>query len=151
MGITIWTVLIYEFIQATFLKVVASAIVDKYIGESARIIREMFGFARDHEPCVIFMDEIVSKQFDSSTPFVPWRNTCFGSSCDSSLLLFLSKSTGDELRTVRRLLGIPVKRQQMQRRAFERFDKDSSFKTQRTQEDGVQTERDQQLPLQRDC
>mmetsp|Transcript_34146 Transcript_34146/g.37742 ORF Transcript_34146/g.37742 Transcript_34146/m.37742 type:complete len:436 (-) Transcript_34146:64-1371(-) len=45
-------------IAATFLKVVASAIVDKYIGESARIIREMFGFARDHEPCVIFMDEI---------------------------------------------------------------------------------------------
>ena len=43
-------------INATFLKVVASAIVDKYIGESARIIREMFGFARDHEPCVIFMD-----------------------------------------------------------------------------------------------
>merc|ERR1712232_244225 len=45
-------------ISATFLKVVASAIVYKYIGESARIIREMFGFARDHEPCVIFMDEI---------------------------------------------------------------------------------------------
>jgi 26S proteasome regulatory subunit T4 len=45
-------------ISATFLKVVASAIVDKYIGESARIIREMFAFARDHEPCVIFMDEI---------------------------------------------------------------------------------------------
>mmetsp|Transcript_28093 Transcript_28093/g.47755 ORF Transcript_28093/g.47755 Transcript_28093/m.47755 type:complete len:428 (-) Transcript_28093:26-1309(-) len=45
-------------INATFLKVVASAIVDKYIGESARIIREMFGFARDHQPCVIFMDEI---------------------------------------------------------------------------------------------
>jgi len=45
-------------IKANFLKVVASAIVDKYIGESARIIREMFGYAREHEPCVIFMDEI---------------------------------------------------------------------------------------------
>ena len=45
-------------IQATFLKVVASAIVDKYIGESARVIREMFGYARDHQPCVIFMDEV---------------------------------------------------------------------------------------------
>merc|ERR1712203_933626 len=45
-------------LDCNFLKVVASAIVDKYIGESARIIREMFGFAKDHQPCVIFMDEI---------------------------------------------------------------------------------------------
>jgi len=45
-------------IDANFLKVVASAIVDKYIGESARVIREMFGYARDHQPCIIFMDEI---------------------------------------------------------------------------------------------
>jgi 26S proteasome regulatory subunit T4 len=50
------------------LKVVASGIVDKYIGESARVIREMFSkrseilipiaFAKEHEPCIIFMDEI---------------------------------------------------------------------------------------------
>merc|ERR1712076_137986 len=45
-------------LDANFLKVVSSAIVDKYIGESARLIREMFNYARDHEPCVIFMDEI---------------------------------------------------------------------------------------------
>jgi SpoVK/Ycf46/Vps4 family AAA+-type ATPase len=32
--------------------------VDKYIGESARLIREMFGYAKEHQPCVIFMDEI---------------------------------------------------------------------------------------------
>jgi len=45
-------------IEANFMKVVASAIVDKYIGESARVIREMFGYAKEHQPCVIFMDEI---------------------------------------------------------------------------------------------
>ncbi|XP_004292012.1 PREDICTED: 26S protease regulatory subunit S10B homolog B-like [Fragaria vesca subsp. vesca] len=45
-------------IDANFLKVVSSAIVDKYIGESARMIREMFNYARDHQPCIIFMDEI---------------------------------------------------------------------------------------------
>jgi len=45
-------------IDARFMKVVSSAIVDKYIGESARLIREMFGYAREHEPCIIFMDEI---------------------------------------------------------------------------------------------
>jgi len=45
-------------LDTNFLKVVSSAIVDKYIGESARVVREMFGYAREHEPCVIFMDEI---------------------------------------------------------------------------------------------
>lgn len=45
-------------VQAKFLKVVASAIVDKYIGESSRMIREMFAYAKDHQPCIIFMDEI---------------------------------------------------------------------------------------------
>lgn len=45
-------------INGAFLKIVASAIVDKYIGESARVIREMFGYAKDHQPCVMFMDEI---------------------------------------------------------------------------------------------
>ena len=45
-------------LDTNFLKVVSSAIVDKYIGESARLIREMFGYAKDHEPCIIFMDEI---------------------------------------------------------------------------------------------
>ena len=57
-------------IDANFLKVVASAIVDKYIGESARIIREMFGYARDHQPCIIFMDEIDAiggKRFSEGT------------------------------------------------------------------------------------
>ena len=45
-------------VTANFLKVVASAIVDKYIGESARVIREMFAYAKENQPCIIFMDEI---------------------------------------------------------------------------------------------
>ncbi|KQK16699.1 26S proteasome regulatory subunit 10B homolog A [Brachypodium distachyon] len=44
--------------DVNFMKVVSSAILDKYIGESARMIREMFTYARDHQPCIIFMDEI---------------------------------------------------------------------------------------------
>lgn len=31
---------------------------NKYIGESARLVREMFQYARDHEPCILFIDEI---------------------------------------------------------------------------------------------
>uniref|UniRef100_A0A183CLP1 AAA domain-containing protein n=1 Tax=Globodera pallida TaxID=36090 RepID=A0A183CLP1_GLOPA len=45
-------------LNCNFLKVVSSAIVDKYIGESARMIREMFNYARDNQPCIVFMDEI---------------------------------------------------------------------------------------------
>lgn len=45
-------------IGANFIFSPASGIVDKYIGESARIIREMFAYAKEHEPCIIFMDEI---------------------------------------------------------------------------------------------
>ena len=37
-------------LDTNFLKVVSSAIVDKYIGESARLVREMFGYAKEHEP-----------------------------------------------------------------------------------------------------
>merc|ERR1711879_135597 len=57
-------------LDCNFLKVVSSAIVDKYIGESARIIREMFGYAKDHQPCIIFMDEIDAiggKRFSQGT------------------------------------------------------------------------------------
>ncbi|MEN2497039.1 MAG: 26S protease regulatory subunit 10B [Marteilia pararefringens] len=45
-------------LHCNFIKVVASTIVDKYIGESARVVREMFAYAKSHQPCIIFMDEI---------------------------------------------------------------------------------------------
>lgn len=45
-------------IGANFIFSPASAIVDKYIGESARVIREMFSYAKEHAPCIIFMDEV---------------------------------------------------------------------------------------------
>ncbi|EAX99138.1 proteasome endopeptidase complex, putative [Trichomonas vaginalis G3] len=44
--------------NAKFLKVVAASLFDRYVGESARIVREMFNYARDNEPCIIFIDEI---------------------------------------------------------------------------------------------
>lgn len=69
-GKTLLAKAIASNIDANFLKVVSSAIVDKYIGESARLIREMFGYARSHEPCIIFMDEIDAiggKRFSEGT------------------------------------------------------------------------------------
>jgi 26S proteasome regulatory subunit T4 len=35
-------------VDSKFLKVVASSIVDKYIGESARVVREMFAYAKEN-------------------------------------------------------------------------------------------------------
>ena len=69
-GKTLLAKAIASNIDCAFLKVVSSAIVDKYIGESARLIREMFGYARANEPCVIFMDEIDAtggKRFSEGT------------------------------------------------------------------------------------
>lgn len=57
-GKTLLAKAIASNVDAAFLKVVASAIIQKYIGESSRLVREMFGFARDHEPCIIFIDEV---------------------------------------------------------------------------------------------
>ena len=45
-GKTLLAKAIASNIEANFLKVVASGVVDKYIGESARVIREMFGCVR---------------------------------------------------------------------------------------------------------
>ncbi|OHT10542.1 26S protease regulatory subunit 10B A [Tritrichomonas foetus] len=44
--------------KAAFLKVVSTSLIASYIGESARLIREMFQYARLHQPCIIFIDEI---------------------------------------------------------------------------------------------
>lgn len=44
--------------DVNFLKVVASSLIEKYIGESSRMIREMFQYARERTPCIIFLDEI---------------------------------------------------------------------------------------------
>uniref|UniRef100_A0A7S0W9G2 AAA+ ATPase domain-containing protein n=1 Tax=Hemiselmis tepida TaxID=464990 RepID=A0A7S0W9G2_9CRYP len=57
-GKTLLTKSIAFNLKATFLKIVASGIVDKYIGESARIVREIFSFAKQNTPCIIFIDEI---------------------------------------------------------------------------------------------
>mmetsp|Transcript_48136 Transcript_48136/g.113531 ORF Transcript_48136/g.113531 Transcript_48136/m.113531 type:complete len:296 (-) Transcript_48136:272-1159(-) len=57
-------------IKAKFLKIAASGVVDKFIGESARIIREIFYFAKKNIPCIIFIDEIDAiggKRFSDGT------------------------------------------------------------------------------------
>merc|ERR1711967_167386 len=44
----------------TFIRVSGSELVQKYIGEGSRMVRELFVMAREHAPSIIFMDEIDS-------------------------------------------------------------------------------------------
>jgi len=43
-----------------FIRVSGSELVQKYIGEGSRMVRELFVMAREHAPSIIFMDEIYS-------------------------------------------------------------------------------------------
>ncbi|EMA50734.1 proteasome-activating nucleotidase Pan1 [Halococcus salifodinae] len=56
--------------DATFIKMAGSELVHKFIGEGAKLVRDLFEVAREHEPAVIFIDEIdaiASKRTDSKT------------------------------------------------------------------------------------
>jgi len=44
--------------NATFIKVVATELVQKFIGEGARAVREIFDLAKKKSPSIIFIDEI---------------------------------------------------------------------------------------------
>ncbi|MHA2362925.1 MAG: proteasome-activating nucleotidase [Candidatus Hodarchaeales archaeon] len=44
--------------NATFISIVGSEFVQKYIGEGARLVRELFQYARKKAPAIIFIDEL---------------------------------------------------------------------------------------------
>lgn len=46
--------------DCTFIRVSGSELVQKFIGEGSRMVRELFLMAREHAPSIIFMDEIDS-------------------------------------------------------------------------------------------
>ena len=56
--------------DATFIKMTGSELVQKFIGEGARLVRDLFSLAAEREPAVVFIDEIdavASKRTDSKT------------------------------------------------------------------------------------
>jgi len=46
--------------DCTFIRVSGAELVQKYIGEGSRMVRELFVMAREAAPSIIFMDEIDS-------------------------------------------------------------------------------------------
>lgn len=44
--------------DASFIRVIGSELVQKYVGEGARMVREIFQMARTKKACIIFFDEV---------------------------------------------------------------------------------------------
>ena len=44
--------------NATFIRIIGSELVQKFIGEGARLVREVFEFAREKAPSILFIDEL---------------------------------------------------------------------------------------------
>jgi proteasome regulatory subunit len=69
-GKTILAKAVANSTEATFLRVVGSEFVQKYIGEGARIVRELFEMAKMESPTIIFIDEldaIGARRLDGAT------------------------------------------------------------------------------------
>ena len=44
--------------SATFLRVVGSELIQKYLGDGPKLVRELFRVAEEHAPAIVFIDEI---------------------------------------------------------------------------------------------
>lgn len=69
-GKTILAKAVANSTDATFLRVVGSEFVQKYIGEGARLVRELFEMAKNKAPAIIFVDEldaIGARRLDGAT------------------------------------------------------------------------------------
>merc|ERR1719243_504392 len=55
---------------ASFIRMVGSEFVQKYLGEGPRMVRDVFRLARENSPAIVFIDEvdaIATKRFDAQT------------------------------------------------------------------------------------
>ena len=57
-GKTLLAKAVAESTKATFIRLVGSELVQKYIGEGARLVRELFEMAREKAPSIVFIDEL---------------------------------------------------------------------------------------------
>ena len=56
--------------KASFIRMVGSEFVQKYLGEGPRMVRDVFRMAKENAPSIVFIDEvdaIATKRFDANT------------------------------------------------------------------------------------
>ncbi|QIW99445.1 hypothetical protein AMS68_004963 [Peltaster fructicola] len=56
--------------SATFLRIVGSELIQKYLGDGPRLVRQLFQVAAEHAPSIVFIDEIDAvgtKRYDSTS------------------------------------------------------------------------------------
>jgi len=69
-GKTLMAKAVANHVNATFIRVVGSELVRKFIGEGARLVHELFELAREKAPTIVFIDEIDAvgaKRMDETT------------------------------------------------------------------------------------
>ncbi|NLX49486.1 MAG: proteasome-activating nucleotidase [Methanospirillum sp.] len=86
--------------EAHFLRVVGSELVQKYIGEGARLVRELFELAQKKSPSIIFIDEI-----DAIGASRTETNTSGDREVHRTLMQLLAEMDGFENRGDVRIIG----------------------------------------------
>ena len=77
--------------DATFIKMAGSELVHKFIGEGAKLVRDLFELARQHQPAVIFIDEI-----DAIAATRPESKTSGDAEVQRTMMQLLSEMDGFE-------------------------------------------------------
>uniref|UniRef100_A0A2K6S230 26S proteasome regulatory subunit 4 n=1 Tax=Saimiri boliviensis boliviensis TaxID=39432 RepID=A0A2K6S230_SAIBB len=70
MGKTLLAKAVANQTSATFLRVVGSELIQKYLGDGPKLVRELFRVAEEHAPSIMFTDEIDAigtKRYDSNS------------------------------------------------------------------------------------
>ena len=85
--------------SATFLRVVGSELIQKYLGDGPKLVRELFRVAEEHAPSIVFIDEIDAigtKRYVCTSPFFQ--------SCGLTIYVFRYDSTSGGEREIQRTM-----------------------------------------------
>lgn len=67
--------------SATFLRVVGSELIQKYLGDGPKLVRELFRVAEEHAPSIVFIDGRAA--IPAALPPRCWRGRVINDTCHS--------------------------------------------------------------------